>query len=97
MELSIAQPDDWHLHLRDGELLEAVVSHSAKQFSRAIIMPNLRPPVATTAAAVAYRESILKALQTNTDFTPLRTLYLTDNTTQHEIKLACKSYSTLLT
>ncbi|KAJ0453726.1 putative dihydroorotase [Helianthus annuus] len=91
MELSIAQPDDWHLHLRDGELLEAVVSHSAKQFGRAIIMPNLRPPVTTTAAAVAYRDTILKALQGNTDFTPLMTLYLTDKTSPQEIKLARES------
>ncbi|XP_076915852.1 dihydroorotase, mitochondrial-like isoform X1 [Bidens hawaiensis] len=91
MELSIAQPDDWHLHLRDGELLEAVVSHSAKQFGRAIIMPNLRPPVTTTAAAVAYRDSIMKALKGNTDFTPLMTLYLTDKTSPHEIKLARES------
>ncbi|GKC72733.1 dihydroorotase, mitochondrial-like protein isoform X2, partial [Tanacetum coccineum] len=88
MELSIAQPDDWHLHLRDGELLETVVSHSAKQFGRAIIMPNLKPPVTTTAAAVSYRDSILKALQGNTDFTPLMTLYLTDKTSPDEIKLA---------
>lgn len=91
MELCIAQPDDWHLHLRDGQLLEAVVSHSAKQFGRAIIMPNLRPPITTTAAAVAYHQSILKALPENTDFTPLMTLYLTDKTTPHEIKLARES------
>nr|XP_043606529.1 dihydroorotase, mitochondrial isoform X2 [Erigeron canadensis] len=92
MELTIAQPDDWHLHLRDGELLEAVVSHSAKQFGRAIVMPNLRPPITTTAAAISYRESIMKALQGNaTDFTPLMTLYLTDKTTPHEIKLARES------
>ncbi|KAL4585267.1 hypothetical protein LXL04_009883 [Taraxacum kok-saghyz] len=92
MELSIAQPDDWHLHLRDGELLKTVVSHSAKQFGRAIIMPNLRPPITTTAAAVSYHDSILKALQgSNTDFTPLMTLYLTDKTTPHEIKLARES------
>ncbi|KAI3718453.1 hypothetical protein L6452_19325 [Arctium lappa] len=91
MELSIAQPDDWHLHLRDGDLLEAVISHSAKQFGRAIVMPNLKPPITTTAAAVAYRNSILKSLQDNTDFTPLMTLYLTDTTTPHEIKLARES------
>lgn len=91
MELSIAQPDDWHLHLRDGDLLEAVISHSAKQFGRAIVMPNLKPPITTTAAAVAYRNNILKALQDNTDFTPLMTLYLTDTTTPHEIKLARES------
>lgn len=91
MELSIAQPDDWHLHLRDGELLQTVVSHSAKQFGRAIIMPNLKPPVTTTTAAVAYYDSILKALPDNTDFTPLMTLYLTDKTTPQEIKLARES------
>ncbi|CAH1425111.1 unnamed protein product [Lactuca virosa] len=91
MELSIAQPDDWHLHLRDGELLQTVVSHSAKQFGRAIIMPNLKPPITTTAAAVAYYDSILKALPDNTDFTPLMTLYLTDKTTPQEIKLARES------
>ncbi|KAI3901458.1 hypothetical protein MKW92_008197 [Papaver armeniacum] len=91
MELSLTQPDDWHLHLRDGDLLEAVVQHSANQFGRAIVMPNLKPPVTTTAAAVSYRESILKALPTNSDFTPLMTLYLTDNTHPNEIKLARES------
>ncbi|CAI9280052.1 unnamed protein product [Lactuca saligna] len=91
MELSIAQPDDWHLHLRDNELLQTVVSHSAKQFGRAIIMPNLKPPVTTTAAAVSYYDSILKALPNNTNFTPLMTLYLTDKTTPQEIKLARES------
>ncbi|XP_076891392.1 dihydroorotase, mitochondrial-like [Bidens hawaiensis] len=94
MELCITQPEDWHLHLRDGQLLQAVVSHSAKQFGRAIIMPNLKPPVTTTAAAVAYRDSILKALQRNIiniHFTPLMTLYLTDKTTPNEIKLARES------
>ncbi|CAL5403684.1 unnamed protein product [Camellia sinensis] len=76
MELSIMQPDDWHLHLRDGVFLEVVISH------RGIVMPNLKPPIKTTAAAVAYRESILKALPANSDFIPLMTLYLTDTTTQ---------------
>ncbi|KAK3033198.1 hypothetical protein RJ639_036990 [Escallonia herrerae] len=90
-ELTITRPDDWHLHLRDGDLLEAVVSHSARQFGRAIVMPNLRPPVTTTSAAVAYRKSILKALPTNSDFTPLMTLYLTDATSPDEIKLARES------
>ncbi|KAK6123161.1 hypothetical protein DH2020_043109 [Rehmannia glutinosa] len=88
MELSITRPDDWHLHLRDGELLEAVVSHSSHHFGRAIIMPNLKPPITTTAAAMAYRQSILKALPGNSDFTPLMTLYLTDTTSPNEIKLA---------
>ncbi|PIN10720.1 Dihydroorotase [Handroanthus impetiginosus] len=91
MELSITRPDDWHLHLRDGELLEAVVSHSSHHFGRAIIMPNLKPPITTAAAAVAYRQSILKALPENSDFTPLMTLYLTDNTSPNEIKLARES------
>ncbi|MCL7029070.1 hypothetical protein MKW94_013638 [Papaver nudicaule] len=88
MELSITQPDDWHLHLRDSDLLKAVVPHSANHFGRAIIMPNLKPPVTTTAEAVSYRESILRALPTGSNFTPLMTLYLTDNTHPDEIKLA---------
>nr|GMD38399.1 dihydroorotase, mitochondrial isoform X2 [Ipomoea batatas] len=91
MELSITQPDDWHLHLRDGDLLEAVVSHSARNFGRAIIMPNLKPPVTTTAAAVAYRDSIIKALPPNSNFMPLMTLYLTDTTSPLEIKQARQS------
>ncbi|KAL2328203.1 hypothetical protein Fmac_021630 [Flemingia macrophylla] len=91
MELTITQPDDWHLHLRDGSLLEAVLPHSAKQFGRAIVMPNLKPPITTTAAAVTYRESILKAIPKDSNFTPLMTLYLTDMTTPDEIKLAKKS------
>ncbi|KAI5679704.1 hypothetical protein M9H77_00931 [Catharanthus roseus] len=91
MELTIAQPDDWHLHLRDGDLLEAVVPHSAKHFGRAIVMPNLKPPITTTVAAIAYRESILKVLPSNCDFTPLMTLYLTDATKPEEIRLARES------
>ncbi|KAJ7981481.1 Dihydroorotase, mitochondrial [Quillaja saponaria] len=91
MELTITQPDDWHLHLRDGDLLEAVVSHSASHFGRAIVMPNLKPPVTSTAAALTYRESILKVLPTDSNFTPLMTLYLTDTTSRDEIKLARRS------
>ncbi|KAK4255517.1 hypothetical protein QN277_008511 [Acacia crassicarpa] len=91
MELTITQPDDWHLHLRDGDLLKAVIPPSAKHFGRAIIMPNLRPPITTTAAAVAYQESILKALPKDSNFTPLMTLYLTDMTSPDEIKLAKRS------
>ncbi|KAL6579715.1 Dihydroorotate dehydrogenase (fumarate) [Orobanche minor] len=91
MELLITRPDDWHLHLRDGELLEAVVSHSSHYFGRAIVMPNLKPPVTTTAAAMAYHQSILKALPEHSDFTPLMTLYLTDTTSPNEIKLARES------
>ncbi|KAL4361166.1 hypothetical protein GQ457_04G034020 [Hibiscus cannabinus] len=91
MELNLTQPDDWHLHLRDGDLLQAVAPHSAKHFGRAIVMPNLKPPITTTATAVAYRESILKALPADSNFTPLMTLYLTDKTSPNEIKLARKS------
>ncbi|CAN1844459.1 Dihydroorotase, mitochondrial [Linum perenne] len=90
-ELTITLPDDWHLHLRDGELLQAVVPHSSSHFGRAIVMPNLKPPVTTTAAAVAYRDSILKALPAGSKFTPLMTLYLTDRTSPEEIKLARRS------
>ncbi|XP_057519115.1 dihydroorotase, mitochondrial-like isoform X1 [Amaranthus tricolor] len=91
MELTLTLPDDWHLHLRDGDLLAAVAPYSARHFGRAIVMPNLRPPITTTAAAIAYRESIMKALPANSDFNPLMTLYLTDNTSPNEIKLAKKS------
>ncbi|KAL8131423.1 dihydroorotase, mitochondrial isoform X1 [Apium graveolens] len=91
MQLSITKPDDWHLHLRDGDLLEAVVSHSVQNFGRAIVMPNLRPPITTAAAAMAYHESILKVLPSGSNFTPLMTLYLTDLTSPSEIKLARKS------
>jgi dihydroorotase len=86
--LTITRPDDWHLHLRDGDALAAVLPHSARQFARAIVMPNLRPPVTTTARAVAYRERILAALPRGATFEPLMTLYLTDNTTADEIRQA---------
>lgn len=91
MELTITQPDDWHLHLRDGDLLQAVVPHSASHFRRAIVMPNLKPPVTSTAAAINYRESIMKALPVGSSFDPLMTLYLTDKTHPDEIKLARES------
>ncbi|KAK2651142.1 hypothetical protein Ddye_018631 [Dipteronia dyeriana] len=91
MELTITQPDDWHLHLREGDLLKAIVPHSASHFGRAIVMPNLKPPITTTAAAVVYRDSILKALPSDSNFTPLMTLYLTDTTSPDEIKLAKRS------
>jgi dihydroorotase len=78
--LTIRRPDDWHVHVRDGAMLRAVVGHTARQFARAIVMPNLTPPVTTTAAAEAYRERILAALPDGADFTPLMTAYLTDNT-----------------
>ena len=86
--LSITRPDDWHLHLRDGAALKAVLPDTAKQFARAIVMPNLRPPVTTTALAAAYRQRILDALPAELSFEPLMTLYLTDNTTAEEIALA---------
>lgn len=86
--LTIARPDDWHLHLRDGEALAAVLPHTAAQFARAIVMPNLRPPVTTAALAAAYRERILAARPAGSDFQPLMTLYLTDNTPAEEIRAA---------
>ena len=91
MKLTITQPDDWHLHVRDGELLKYTVPFTSKQFARAIIMPNLTPPSTNTAQALAYRERILNALPTNATFDPLMTLYLTDNTDAAEIELANKS------
>ena len=87
-ELSIQTPDDWHLHIRDGAAMAAVVPYTARQFGRAIIMPNLRPPITTTAQAVAYRERILAALPAGSTFEPLMTLYLTDNLPPDEIKRA---------
>jgi len=86
--LTLTRPDDWHLHLRDGEALESVLPDTARQFARAIVMPNLRPPVTTTAMAAAYRERILAALPAGMKFEPLMTLYLTDNTSPEEIACA---------
>ena len=86
--LTLRQPDDWHLHLRDGQALRAVLPHTAAQFARAIVMPNLKPPVTTTALARAYRERILAALPAGSHFTPLMTLYLTDRTDPAEIATA---------
>jgi dihydroorotase len=95
MRLSITRPDDWHLHLRDGAALASVVGYSARQFARAIVMPNLRPPVVSTAQALAYRERILAALRRSVGpdepaarFEPLMTLYLTDDTAADEIRRA---------
>ncbi len=88
--LTITQPDDWHLHLRDGEALTSVAPFTAKQFARAIIMPNLSPPVTTVVQAVEYLDRILAAVD-GTDFEPLMTLYLTDNTAVSEIIAARKS------
>ena len=88
MRLRMRRPDDWHLHLRDGEFLGAVLPHTAARFARAVVMPNLSPPVTTTAAALAYRERILAALPAGMTFEPLMTLYLTDNTPAAEIHRA---------
>jgi dihydroorotase len=98
--LVIRRPDDWHVHLRDGAMLEAVAGHTARQFARAIVMPNLVPPVTTAVAAEAYRGRILAALPTGTDFQPLTTCYLTDDADPGEIArgfesgafAACKLY-----
>ena len=86
--LQITRPDDWHLHLRDGAAMAAVVGHTARQFGRAIVMPNLRPPITTAAAAVAYRSRIQAALPAGSDFTPLMTLFLTDALAVDEIARA---------
>ena len=98
--LVIRRPDDWHLHLRDGAALAAVLPFTAARFARAIVMPNLNPPVTTTAAALAYRARILAALPAGEPFEPLMTLYLTDRTPVEEISrakaagyvLGCKLY-----
>jgi dihydroorotase len=86
--LTLTRPDDWHLHLRDGAAMAAVVAHTAQRFARAIVMPNLKPPVTTVDMARAYRERILQALPPNVKFEPLMTLYLTDHTRAAEIERA---------
>lgn len=90
--LTLIRPDDWHLHLRDGETLNAVIADTARQFQRAIVMPNLRPPVTTAEQALEYRERVLDAVTlaglSSDAFTPLMTLYLTDNTSADEIRMA---------
>ena len=90
-KLTITKPDDWHLHLRDSPFLEAVVGDTARQFGRAIIMPNLNPPVRSCADALAYRQRILAALPDDCEFDPLMTLYLTDNTSVNDIRAASES------
>ncbi len=87
-ELTLTRPDDWHLHVRDGAAMHAVVPATARQFARAIIMPNLRPPVTTAAQAVAYRERILAAVPAGVSFEPLMVLYLTNNTPADEVARA---------
>jgi len=91
MELTLTRPDDWHLHVRDTAVLRDVLAHTARQFARAIIMPNLQPPVTTTAQALAYRERILAALPAGSGFQPLMTLYLTDRTSAADISEAAAS------
>ena len=91
MQLTLTRPDDWHLHLRDGEALASVLAHTARQFGRAIVMPNLKPPVTTVELATAYRERIIAALPAGAVFEPLMTLYLTDNTSASEVVKAAAS------
>lgn len=91
LRLTITRPDDWHLHLRDGEVLSSILSDTANRFGRAIIMPNLKPPVTTTEQALDYRKRILGALSIKNSFEPLMTLYLTENTTPAEIAKAKSS------
>jgi dihydroorotase len=86
--ITITRPDDWHLHLRDGATMASVLPHTARQFARAIVMPNLKPPVTTTEQALAYRKRILAALPAGMQFEPLMVLYLTDNTPPEEIHRA---------
>ena len=89
--LTLIRPDDWHVHLRDGEAMAAVLRDTAKRFARAIVMPNLNPPVRTTREALAYRERVLAALPADARFEPLMTLYLTDDTPPEEISSAKRS------
>ena len=89
--ITFTRPDDWHLHLRDGEVLRDVLPHTARQFARAIVMPNLKPPVTTVALAKAYYERIMAILPSDLKFEPLMTLYLTDNTSADAIKRAVDS------
>jgi len=84
-QITLARPDDWHLHLRDGDAMRSIVGMTARQMGRAIVMPNLSPPVTTTKQAMSYRKKIVEALPKKTSFNPLMTLYLTDNTTQQNI------------
>ena len=89
-KLTLRRPDDWHLHLRDGAMLQGIAPESARHFARAIIMPNLVPPVVTGAQATAYRARILSALPAGADFTPLMTLYLTEKTDPADVVQAHK-------
>ena len=88
MQITLRRPDDWHLHLRDGAMLKAVLPESARHFARAIIMPNLVPPVVTLADAIGYRDRILAALPAGMSFQPLMTLYLTEGTEPDDVERA---------
>lgn len=90
-QLTLTQPDDWHIHLRDGDVLNTTVDHASRAFSRAIVMPNLKPAVTNTQKAREYRDRILAALPQGRDFEPLMTLYLTDNTSPGEMQVAKSS------
>ena len=87
-KLTLTQPDDWHLHVRNGEILKTVIAHTARQFARAIIMPNLKPAVTTVDEALTYRSEICQALPSGSNFSPLMTLYLTPDTSVAEVKKA---------
>ena len=91
LKITITRPDDWHLHVRDHEYLADILPHTASTFSRAVIMPNLRPPVTTTEQAISYRQRILSALPSDTLFNPLMVLYLTNNTSANDIVSACNN------
>ena len=84
-QITITRPDDWHIHLREGKTLSAVVAMTAQQMGRAIVMPNLSPPIKTVKEALDYRAEIINSLPTGSNFNPLMTLYLTDNTSQQAI------------
>ena len=98
--MTLRRPDDWHVHLRDGEMLASVVNYTARQFARAIVMPNLNPPITSIVAAKAYRDRILAALDPSLAFMPLMTCYLTDTIDAREVQrgfdegvfTACKLY-----
>src|SRR6056297_3411041 len=89
--LTIRRPDDWHLHLRDGAMMEAVLPETARHFGRAIVMPNLAPPVVTGADAAAYRDRIMAALPSDMRFEPLMTLYMTEDTDPDDVRAAAQS------
>ncbi|MEJ2608764.1 MAG: dihydroorotase [Candidatus Thiodiazotropha sp.] len=91
MQITLTQPDDWHLHLRDDSAMVSVVAHTAERFARAIVMPNLKPPVTRTEMALAYRQRILDALPAGSDFEPLMTLYMTDRLTPEAVIQAKQS------